>query len=91
MQKFWFCVVLLSKSSGQILRVSAAIHVLFHLENENPLSTIIAPSAIEAAINFVEVCCQHTAHITGRGKIDHELEILEAGISSTFTNHEYVN
>ena len=73
MQKFWFCVVLLSKSSGQILRVNAAIHVFFNLENEKPLSTIIAPSAIEAAIHFIEVCCQHTAYITGHGKIDHEL------------------
>ena len=39
---------MLSKSSGQILRVSAAIHVLFHLENDEPLPNIIAPSAIES-------------------------------------------
>ena len=74
---------MLSKSSGQILRVSAAIHVLFHLENEDPLSNI---TAIEAAINFVEVCSQHTAYITGRGKIDHELEIVEAG-TQPLTQH----
>lgn len=77
---------MLSKSSGQILRVSAAIHVLFHLENDEPLPNIIAPSAIEAAIDFVEVCCQHTAYITGRGTIDHELEILEAGTSFSSMN-----
>ena len=35
---------MLSKSSGQILRVSAAIHVLF----DEPLPNIIAPSAIES-------------------------------------------
>ena len=49
---------MLSKSSGQILRVSAAIHVLFRLENDELLPNIIAPSAIEAAIDFVEQVSQ---------------------------------
>ena len=55
---------------GQILRVGVAMHVLFHLESENPIPDSISHEAIEAAINFVEVCCQHTAYISGRGNID---------------------
>ena len=31
--------------------------ILFHLESDEPLPEIIAQSAIEAAIDFVEVCC----------------------------------
>ena len=64
---------------GQFLRVSAAMHVLFHLGNEAEIPDTITQSAIEAGIDFVEVCCQHTAYITGRGSIDHELELAEAG------------
>ena len=63
---------------GQIIRVSAAMHILFHLDSTEPLPDVITDSAIMAAINFVEICCQHTAYITGHGKIDEELEILES-------------
>ena len=83
----------LSKSLGQILRVSAAMHVLFHLPNEpstgdtdeqppqpcDELPSEISNQAITAAIDFVEVCCQHTAYITGHGDISQELEQLESG------------
>ena len=69
----------LSKSLGQIIRVSAAMHVLFHMDNELPLPDEVSKAAIEAAIDFVEVCCQHTAYITGRGDINQELEHLESG------------
>lgn len=58
---------------------SAAIHVLFHLESDEPLPGIISQSAIEAAIDFIKVCCQHTAFIAGRGRINNEQEIVEAG------------
>lgn len=54
-------VGMLSKSMGQILHISAAMHVLFHMENEDPLPEIISESAIEAAIDSVEACCQHRA------------------------------
>lgn len=76
--KFCTLVGMLSKSMGQIIRVSAAMHVLFHLDNTDPLPDVITDLAIKAAINFVEVCCQHTAYITGHGKIDEELETLES-------------
>ncbi len=71
---------MLSKSLGQIIRVCAAMHALFHLESgEDPLPDIISSEAIEAAINYVEVCCQHTAYISGRGNIDQELDHLLTG------------
>ena len=69
----------LSKSMGQILRISAAMHVLFHMESEEELPSVITEQAISAAIDFVEVCCQHTAYLTGRGIIAEELKLLESG------------
>ena len=70
---------MLSKSLGHILRVSAVMHVLFHMDIEEPLPDTITEMAIEAAIDLVELCCQHTAYITGRGNINNELDIVEAG------------
>ena len=64
---------------GLILHVSAAMHVLFHLDSAESLSSTITEAAIEAAIDFVELCCQHTAYLTGRGKIDEEVTLMEAG------------
>ena len=68
---------MLSKSVGQILRVSA--FVLFHMDIEEPLPDTITEMAIKAAIDFVELCCQYTAYITGRGNINNELDLMEAG------------
>ena len=79
-------VGMLSKSLGQILRVSAYMHVLFHMESDDPLPAIISESAIEAAIDFVEVCCQHTAYLTGWGDINLEVDLMEAGKLSMFKN-----
>ena len=70
---------MLSKSSGQISRVSASMHVLFSVEGDE-LPDTISNLALDCAIDFVEVCCQHTAYnITGRGNIDEHLCILDAG------------
>lgn len=127
---------MLSKSLGQILRVSVAMHVLFCIEgsdnkgiigednddtnrkacitdseadedvnsgNEEAvevnshygsedetekdaadiplgLSKIVSKKAMKAAIDFVQVCCQHTAHIAGRGNITEELAQIEKGM-----------
>ena len=76
---------MLSKSLGQIIRVSAAMHVLFNLDlEEEELPATISDAAIQAAIDFVEVCCQHTAYITGRGNINEELEHLQSGRNLIF-------
>ena len=38
------------------------------------LPTTITEDALKAAINFVQVCCQHTAYITGRQTIENEIK-----------------
>lgn len=69
---------MLSKAMGQILRVSADMHILFNAESDD-IPENISQMAIDAAIDFVEVCCQHTAFITGRGNIDEQLHDLDTG------------
>ena len=69
---------MISKSLGQILRVSGSMHALFNLE-DNTLSTTISTTAIDAAIHFAEVCCQQTAYIAGRGELDKELKMIIQG------------
>lgn len=82
---------MLSKSKGQVLRLSAAFHVLFcdtdiDLSDEGEeikvanVSTQIAGNAIVAAQNFVDTCCQHAAFIAGRNNIDDEITELSTGI-----------
>ena len=78
---------MLSKSKGQVLRVAAALQVLFSLkedDTEEQLPTagvvLISEDAIKAAIDFVELCCQQTAYMAGRGKISDELAIHMAGM-----------
>lgn len=88
MAHFCFCFYLtgtLSKSLGQIIRVSASMHILFHIDKEEPLPDVISDTAIEAAIDFVEVCCQHTAYISGCGNITQELEFFESGMQTRST------
>ena len=73
---------MISKSLGQILRVSGVMHVLFSLEEENVDDTVTV-AAINAAIHFVEVCCQQTAYIAGRGELEKELSMLMEGTSAS--------
>lgn len=65
---------MLSKLSGQTLRVAACFHVLFGKSD-----AMISDEAIDVAMNFVDVCCQQTAYIAGRGEIDKEIELVVTG------------
>ena len=63
---------MLSKSTGQILRVAACFNVLFRIREStepwpenNPEDKIIR-DAIKAACDFVDICCIHTAFMAGR-------------------------
>ena len=67
---------MLSKSKGQILRVAATLHVLFHRENPVTLSE----EAVKAAENFVEVCVQHAAYLAGRGAIEEAIQAMHPGL-----------
>ena len=71
---------MLSKSKGQVLRVSAAIHVLINDRTDeeggiivSPVPNEIADEAIIAAKNFVRTCCQHASYIGGKGLIEDEV------------------
>ena len=69
---------MLSKSKGQIFRVAATFHVLFHLESPEDISPQISGEAIAAAIVFVGMCCQQAAFKAGRGNITEEIKIVKA-------------
>lgn len=70
---------MLSKSKGLILRVAGVFHVLFCLDSAKDFPTEIADDTLKAAIDFVEVCCQHAAFIAGRGEIEDEIQDLKIG------------
>lgn len=76
----------LSKSKGQVLRVSAAFHVLFcdsdvdlNGQEDVKVAGVTTQIAIVAAQNFVETCCQHAAFIAGRNDINDEITELSTG------------
>ncbi len=73
---------MLSKSKGQILRVAATFHVLFTLKDpaELEISSEISEEAIAAAIKFIQLCCQQTAHMAGRGDIKEEIGTIKASM-----------
>ena len=84
-------VGMLSKSKGQVLRVAAVLHVLSYIKVQNDdsavetqqsdeLASVISESAIKAAVNFVSLCCQQTAYMTGRGNIKEEVEMLKTSM-----------
>lgn len=79
---------MLSKSKGQVLRVAAVLHVLFrdNVDEEEVADTCITTNAILAAQNFVDICCQHAAFITGRDKIDNEIKQFTSGKHSVLFN-----
>ena len=68
---------MLSKSRGQVLRVAATLHALFHIETPQQLPTNVSDDAIVAAVNFVEVCNQHVAFLSGMGDIDTYITSLQ--------------
>lgn len=70
---------MLSKSKGQILRVSACLHVLFHVETPLDIPGTISVDAIKAAIDLVNVCIQHAAFLAGRGEIGDMIEEMGKG------------
>ena len=58
---------MLSKSNGQVLRLSTVLHLVFHCNEEDRLPDLNSEAAIKAAISFVQVSCQQTAVMTGKG------------------------
>ena len=71
---------MLSKSRGQVLRISAVLNVLFNFEStsfEIPIK--ISEQAITASIDYVDYCIQNAAFLAGRGLIAGEIEAIKQG------------
>ena len=71
---------MLSKSKGQILRVAAVLQVLFHVDNPHNIPAKVGEDAMKAAISFVDLCIQHAAYLTGRGRIQDEVYQIMQGV-----------
>ena len=74
---------MLSKSKGQILCVAATLHILFAMypavdSDDNRVDSEITNKAVLAAINLVEVCCQQTAYMAGRGELQQDIQLIKA-------------
>ena len=74
---FLIPIGMLSKSKGQILRVAATMHVLFHINEPLDIPAIIGEDAIKASENFVEVCLQNAAYLAGRGDIKDAVDDIQ--------------
>ena len=70
---------MLSKSKGQVLRVAAVLHVLFHMDSPLDIPTNISESAVKAADCFVDLCLQHAAYLGGRGNFQEAIDELQLG------------
>ena len=55
------------------------LHMLFSVDEESCLDEEISETALKAAVNFVQVACQQTAYIAGRGKLSDEVEKFKTG------------
>ena len=70
---------MLTKSKGQILRISAVMHVLYHMDTPQNIPVEICEEAVKAADAFVDYCLQHAAYLGGRGDFHTAVEELQQG------------
>ena len=50
------------------------------VQSDNSVPPEISEDAFAAAINFVQLCCQQTAFMAGRGSIQEKIEIVNASM-----------
>ena len=55
------------------------LHVLFHLDTPDDIPSTISEAALQAAQNYVDLCCQHTAFLAGKGDIDDAIMKIQKG------------
>ena len=60
---------MLSKQKGQVLRLAAIFHCLFTLDDNTDIEYDLKEEDIDAAINFTEVCADHTSLMAGKGTV----------------------
>ena len=76
----------MSKSRGQVLRLTAVMHMLFNIDNyEQPLEDEVGESAVKAAVNFIQLACQQTAYIAGKETLQEEMDRFKAGTIRCYT------
>ena len=71
---------MLSKSKGQVLRVAAVMHMLFHMDTPESIPREISEEAVLAADRFVDLCMQHAVHLGGRGNLKEAVDKIVEGI-----------
>ena len=54
--------------------------MLFSIDSENPLCSEVLEIAVKAAVNFVQIACQQTAFVAGKGLIEEELQTYKMGV-----------
>lgn len=74
----YFCLGMLSKSRGQVLRIATILHMLFSIE-QGSLCPEVSDEAVGAAIDLVKTACQQTAFIAGKGLIPEAMQGYKAG------------
>ena len=65
--------------------------MLFSIESpDEDLNGEISEQAVKAAVNVVQVACQQTAFIAGKGTLTEEIEKYKTGTNCTFTFSMYM-
>lgn len=77
---------MLSKSKGQVLRVAAVMHVLFHMSMPT-IPSEISENAVKAADSFVDYCLQQAAYLGGRGNFQEAIQEIRKGQWHTHCLH----
>ena len=78
---------MLSKSRGQVLRVAAVLHVLFCFGKDTlDVPDTVTDAAVTAITNFIQVACQQTAYIAGRGLLSEEVQKFSNGGTQLFSD-----
>ncbi len=75
-----------------MLRTATVLHRLFHVEvGDEKLPSILSDKAVSAAIDFVKLSCQQTAHLVGRGNLEDEIQKhLNGECSLLILDYEFV-
>ena len=78
---------MLSRSRGQILRVAAVMHILFHMDTPTSILNEINEIAVRAADCFVDLCMQQAAYL-GVGGI-YKRQLLKSNkVGPAFVAHK---
>ena len=78
---------ILSKQKGQILRLAAICHCLFRLDVTRAENNILSDEDIAAAVDFIEVCSDHTCCIAGKSNIVETIDRITSGLMNAIKDN----